>query len=89
MLDLKKLTQFRQPCSMKFSWRHARSSQALPSERGFLEMAGRDGSVPLREVFIRLRDLVSADMDWADSRKTRFRVRASCAKVATLALTAA
>ena len=43
----------------------------------------------MREVFIRFRDLVSGDMDWADSRKTRFRVRASCAKVATLALTAA
>jgi hypothetical protein len=28
-------------------------------------------------------------MDWADSRKTRSRVRASCAKVAALALTAA
>src|SRR5579864_7504630 len=74
---------------MKFSRRQARLPPALPSERGFLELAGRDDGIPLRELFIRFRDLVSADMDWADSRKTRFRVRASCAKVATLALTAA
>lgn len=71
------------------SRRRAQFPQALPSERGFLELAGRDDGIPLREMFIRFRDLVSADMDWADSRKTRFRVRASCAKVATLALTAA
>jgi hypothetical protein len=32
---------------------------------------------------------VSSDMDWADSRKARFRRRASCAKVAALALAAA
>ena len=87
--DLRKLPQFRQPGSMKFSRRQARLPQALPSERGFLELAGRDDGIPLRNVFICFRDLVSADMDWADSRKTRFRVRASCAKVATLALTAA
>jgi len=88
VLGLRKLAQFRQPCSMKFSRRRARSPQALPSERGFLEMAGRDDVIPLREAFIRFRDLVSADMDWADSRKNRFRVRASCTKVAALALTA-
>jgi hypothetical protein len=60
---------------MKLSRRQAQSSQALPSERGFLEIAGRDDGIPLREVFIRFRDLVSADMGWADSRKTRFRLR--------------
>ena len=65
------------------------SPQALPSERGFLEMAGRDDGLPLREVFIRFRDLVSADMDWADSRKARFRRSASRARIVTLALTAA
>jgi len=74
---------------MKFLRGQAQSRQALPSERGFLEMAGRDEGVPLREAFIRFRDLVSADMDWADSRKTRFRARASWAKITTLALTAA
>jgi len=61
----------------------------LLSERGFLEMAGRDDGTPLREAFLHFRDLVSADMDWADSRKARFRTRASSAKVAALALAAA
>jgi hypothetical protein len=61
----------------------------LPSERGFLELAGRDEGIPLREAFLRFRDLVSADMDWADSRKARLRLRASCARVAALALTGA
>ena len=40
-------------------------------------------------MLIRFRDQVSADMDWADSRKARFRARASYAKVVALALTAA
>ncbi len=35
------------------------------------------------------RDLVSADMDWADSRKIRFRRRASVVKIVSLILTAA
>ena len=52
-------------------------------------MAGRDAGLPLREVLIGFRDLVSADMQWADSRKGRFRARASSAKVAGLALAAA
>jgi hypothetical protein len=74
---------------MKLSRRAARVPQALPAERGFLEIAGRDDGISLRDAFLRFRDLVSADMDWADSRKSRFRLRASCAKVAALALTAA
>jgi hypothetical protein len=52
-------------------------------------MAGREEGIPLREAFIRFRDLVSADMDWADSRKVRYRQRAWLTKVAALALTAA
>jgi hypothetical protein len=60
----------------------------LPSEKGFLELAGRAADLPLRDVFIHFRDLVSADMDWADSRKIRFRTRASRVKVAALVLTA-
>jgi hypothetical protein len=60
----------------------------LPSERGFLEVAGRDAGMPLREVFLRFRDLVSADMDWADSRKVRFRKQASRMRITTLVLTA-
>jgi len=34
---------------------------------------------PLREAFLRFRDLVSADMDWVDSRKARFRMYAPLA----------
>src|SRR6266567_5476458 len=79
----------RQPCRMKLPRRAARVPQALASERGFLEIAGRDDGISLREAFLRFRDLVSADMDWADSRKVRFRARAACVKVAALALTAA
>jgi hypothetical protein len=79
----------RHPYTMKLPRRAAKVPQALPSERGFLEMAGRDGGIPLREAFLHFRDLVSADMDWADSRKLRFRRRASRAKLAALALTAA
>jgi hypothetical protein len=60
----------------------------LPSERGFLELSQREPDLPLREVLIHFRDLVSADMDWADSRKSRFRWRATCIKVVSLALTA-
>jgi len=74
---------------MTFLRRKGRTPHVLPSERGFLEIAGRDDGIPLREAFLHFRDLVSADMDWADSRKARFRTRASCAKVAALALAAA
>src|SRR5690242_10725764 len=74
---------------MKSLRRTARRPTVLSSERGFLELAGRDEGIPLREAFLRFRDLVSADMDWADSRKARFRLRASCARVAALVLTGA
>ena len=74
---------------MRFPRRAARVPHALPSERGFLEMAGREPGLSLREAFIRFRDLVSADMNWADSRKVRYRQRAWRTKVAALVLTAA
>src|SRR5258708_25629303 len=73
---------------MKFPWSKVSSAEALPSERGFLEMAGREAGIPTRQAFLHFRDLVSADMDWADSRKVRFRKRASRARIGTLALTA-
>ena len=38
----------------------------LPSELGFLVMVGRDAELPLRDIFVRFRDLVSVDMDWTD-----------------------
>ena len=59
------------------------------SEQGFLEAAGRAPDRPLREALLGFRDLVSADMAWADSRKKRFRRRASLVRLATLLLTAA
>ncbi|WP_370968823.1 DUF4231 domain-containing protein [Amycolatopsis sp. cg9] len=61
----------------------------LDSERGFLEVAGREPDRPLRDQLLGFRDLVSADMDWADTRKRRFRQRASIVRVAALLLTAA
>ncbi|WP_329054928.1 SLATT domain-containing protein [Amycolatopsis sp. NBC_01488] len=61
----------------------------LDSERGFLEVAGRDPDRPLRDQLLGFRDLVSADMDWADSRKRIFRRNASVVRIAALVLTAA
>jgi hypothetical protein len=71
---------------MKWPWKWM-PKEALPSERGFLGLAGREPDQPLRQAFLHFRDLVSADMDWADSRKTKFRGNASIVKVATLVLT--
>jgi hypothetical protein len=62
--------------------------EVLPSERGLLELAGRQADLSLREVFVHFRDLVSADMDWVDSRKVRFRRAASRVKLASLSLAA-
>jgi hypothetical protein len=59
------------------------------SEDGFLAVAGRQSDLPLREVFLHFRDLVSADMAWADSRKRRNRRRASMLRIVALGLTAA
>jgi hypothetical protein len=52
------------------------------------ELAGRTAGLPLRDVVVHFRDLVSADMDWADSRKTRFRRSASRIKLGSLILAA-
>jgi hypothetical protein len=79
----------RQDWTMRLLRRSDRASHALPSERGFLELVGREQTLPLRDVFIRFRDLISADMDWADSRKVRNRQRAWRTKVAALVLTGA
>jgi hypothetical protein len=72
----------------------AAGEPAAPFWRGEIRtgcrgMTGRDDGIPLREAFLHFRDLVSADMDWADSRKLRSRLRAAWAKVGALALTAA
>lgn len=60
----------------------------LPSEKGLFELAGRQAGLPLRDVAVHFRDLVSADMDWADSRKTRFRRSSSRTRLASLVLAA-
>lgn len=73
---------------MRLPGRRPETELVAASERGFLEIAGREADLPLRETLFRFRDLVSADMDWADSRKARFRARAAAAKIAALTLTA-
>jgi hypothetical protein len=70
-------------------WKNAEPPGVLPSERGLLELAARKADMPLRDMLVCFRDLVSADMDWVDSRKKRFRTRASGVRIAALALTAA
>lgn len=65
-----------------------RERDILPSEKGFLELVGRKADLPLREAIVHFRDLVSADMEWTDSRKVRFRRRAGRVKLAALTLTA-
>jgi hypothetical protein len=62
--------------------------QSLTSERGFLELTERRTGIPPAEALSTFRDLVSADMDWADSRKVYFRRRASWSKWLSLGLTA-
>lgn len=66
-----------------------RQSALQRSERGWLDLVGRDGERSLREAFLTFRGLVSDHMEWADSRKHRFRKRASWVKVGTLVATSA
>jgi len=64
--------------------RHER--YVLPSENGLFELTGRQADLSPREIAVHFRDLVSADMDWADSRKVRFRRSASRVKLWSLIL---
>jgi hypothetical protein len=68
-------------------FRRAERPETL-SERGLFELSGRRTGLPVREVVVNFRDLVSDDMKWADSRKSRFRRSASRVKVAALVLAA-
>jgi hypothetical protein len=68
--------------------RRKSSPTELVSERGYLELVGRQPDLPLRDAFLGFRDLVSADIEWIDSRKKRYKAPASRVRVATLALTA-
>jgi hypothetical protein len=70
-------------------WPKRRSApRVLPSEKGLFELAGRQAGLPLPEVAVHFRDLVSADMEWADSRRARFRRRSSRVRLASLMLAA-
>lgn len=70
-------------------WLKRQSAQhGLTSEKGLLELTGREANLPQRQILLHFRDLVSADMGWADSRKSKFRSSASRAKVAALILAA-
>ncbi|HET6705854.1 DUF4231 domain-containing protein [Amycolatopsis sp.] len=64
------------------------SPTELTSERGYLDLVGRQPGLPLREAILGFRDLVSADIEWIDSRKKRFKRPASWVRIATLVLTA-
>jgi uncharacterized protein DUF4231 len=86
-LSLAGVLRFHDPGPMSF--KRPAPGRPLDSEGGFLEVAGRDPDRPLRDALLSFRDLVSADMDWADSRKRRFRRRASFVRVSALLLTAA
>jgi hypothetical protein len=59
------------------------------SEKGFLDLAGRQPVTSTREAMLFFRDLVSSDIEWIDSRKKRFGRRAAWVRVVTLALTGA
>ncbi|GLY35278.1 hypothetical protein Amsp01_013020 [Amycolatopsis sp. NBRC 101858] len=71
------------------SFKRPAPGRALDSERGYLEVAGREADRPLRDTLLGFRDLVSADMDWCNIRKSRFRRNASVVRIAVLVLTAA
>jgi hypothetical protein len=71
-------------------FKHRQAPDVLASsEDGLFELVGRRSDLPPRETIIAFRDLVSRHMAWADSRKARFRRRASAVKISSLALTAA
>jgi len=57
-----------------------------PSERGFFVLSQRQSGVTPREAIVGFREVVDADLDWADARKERYRRRAVAVKVASLVL---
>src|SRR3954466_8440269 len=69
-------------------WKRHSERHVPPSEKGLFELTGRQADLSMREVAVHFRDLVSADMDWADSRKDKFRRNASRIKLASLILAA-
>jgi hypothetical protein len=78
-------------CDMvkRVTWSRRKAARAvLPSDLGFLGVAGREPGIPLRQAFLKFRDLISSDMDWSDLRKARFRASATYIKTGVLVLTA-
>ncbi|MEV6876813.1 DUF4231 domain-containing protein [Amycolatopsis sp. NPDC051128] len=71
------------------SFKRSGTNHLLEFDRGLLEIAGREADRPLRESLLGFRDLVVNAMDWCNTRKKRFRRRASIVRVAALVLTAA
>jgi hypothetical protein len=69
--------------------RRDKTGYEIASEKGFLFVAGEDANLSKRDIFLKFRSTVSGDMEWADSRKSIFRKRASYVRVTTLLLTAA
>lgn len=61
---------------------------SLPSEGGLFEMVHRSTDLSPVESMVAFRDLLTADMAWADSRKRRFRRSAALVRIGTLLLTA-
>jgi uncharacterized protein DUF4231 len=64
------------------------NEHTMISERGLLALAGHRGGLPSSEALTTFRELVSADIEWADSRKTYFRRRATWTRGISLVLTA-
>ena len=72
---------------MRFG-RKAPAPGVTKSERGFLELTGRQPDLAVRDMFVHFRDLVDSDLEWADSRKHRHRKRATTLRIVALLLTA-
>ena len=72
---------------MNIFW-HQKPHPTLPSDQGFLAIAG-DQELSVREQVMSFRQLVSSDMDWTTIRRRRFQAKAARVKVTTLILTAA
>ena len=61
-------------------------AESHPSERGFFVLSQRQSGVTPREAIVGFREVVDADLNWADGRKERYRRRAVAIKVASLVI---
>jgi hypothetical protein len=69
--------------------RQSHRRKSLPSERGLLELVEGETHLSTKDALTAFRRLIAADMDWADSRKIRFRRSAAMVRISALVLTAA